>query len=248
MKCEELRECYELYAMGVAEEPEQSEIRDHLNRGCEVCMAEMKRARAISALLGVSVADAAPSPKLRRRILASVGYEHRSFGWAPAWAAVAALGVFGAIYFSARERGFAEEAARLRNQMRQQTIELTQLNEAFAIMSAPDTQEVSFGEDKPKPKGKVFVHPSYGVLLIASNLPPAPAGKLYEMWRIPKNGKPVGAGLFQSAGDGTAMHMQRGAVDPDATGAVAVTLENEGGADQPTSQPLIVAQLVRRGL
>jgi anti-sigma-K factor RskA len=248
MKCEELRECYELYAMGVAEEPERSEIRDHLNRGCEVCMAEMKRARAVATLLGGSVVEAAPSPKLRRRILASVGYEQRFFGWAPAWAAVAALGVFGAIYFSARERGFAEEATRLRNQMRQQTIELTQLTEAFAILSAPDTKEVSFGEEKPKPKGKVFVHPSYGVLLIASSLPQAPAGKLYEMWIIPKTGKPARAGMFQPAGDGSAMHMQRGPVDPDATGAVAVTLENEAGEDQPTSQPLIVAQLVRKGL
>jgi anti-sigma-K factor RskA len=76
---------------------------------------------------------------------------------------------------------------------------------------------------------------------MASNLPPAPSGKLYEMWVIPKAGKPVAAGLFQSQTDGTAMHVRRGAVDLDATGAIAVTVENESGADQPTSQPFIVA-------
>jgi anti-sigma-K factor RskA len=76
---------------------------------------------------------------------------------------------------------------------------------------------------------------------MASNLPPAPSGKLYEMWMIPKTGKPVAAGMFQSQTDGTAMHVRRGAVDLDATGAVAVTVENESGADQPTTSPLIVA-------
>jgi anti-sigma-K factor RskA len=78
---------------------------------------------------------------------------------------------------------------------------------------------------------------------MASNLPPAPAGKLYEMWMIPKNGNPLPAGLFQSETNGTAMHIRRGAVDLNETGAVAVTVENEQGADQPTSQPLIVAAL-----
>jgi hypothetical protein len=245
MNHEELRDQYELYVLGVAGEPERSEIREHLSSGCEVCMAEMKRAREMAALLGGTVAPAAPSPKLRRRILASVGHEQRGWGWTPAWAALAFLSIFGAIYFSSRERNFAEQAARLREQMGRQTVELTRLNEAFAIMNAPDTKEASFGEEQPKPKGKVFWNPSQGVLLIASNLPPAPAGKRYEMWFI-KGGKPAPAGMFQSESDGTAMHMQHGSVQPD--DVVAVTLENEAGADQPTSQPLIVAPLARRGL
>ena len=37
MNCDQLREHYELYALGIAEEPERGEIRAHLNRGCEVC-------------------------------------------------------------------------------------------------------------------------------------------------------------------------------------------------------------------
>ena len=87
------------------------------------------------------------------------------------------------------------------------------------------------------------MNPSQGVLLIASNLPPAPSGKIYEMWVIPKGGKPLRAGVFQSQSDGTAMHIQRGPVDVSATGAVAVTLENEGGADVPTMPLLAVAAL-----
>src|SRR6185369_16345676 len=80
MNCNELREHYELYAIGVAEEPERSEIRAHLNRECEVCMQAIKRAREVVALLGGAAPPAAPSAALRRRILASVGVEQRRFG------------------------------------------------------------------------------------------------------------------------------------------------------------------------
>jgi len=94
----------------------------------------------------------------------------------------------------------------------------------------------------PRPaRGKVFLNPSQGVLLIASNLPRTPEGKLYEMWVIPKTGKPVAAGLFQSNTDGSAMHVRPGAVDVQATGAIAVTVEDQAGVDQPTTTPLIVA-------
>ena len=126
---------------------------------------------------------------------------------------------------------------------RAQLIEINHLTEAFAILNGPDTVVSSFGEKKPTPKGKVFVNPSMGVLLIASNLPQAPAGKAYEFWFIPKakGANPVRGGMFQSEGNGTAMHMERGPVDMSNTAAVAVTLEVDSGVDAPTSTPMIVA-------
>ena len=65
MNCEELREHYELYALNIAEEPERGEIREHLNRGCEVCLSGVKQALQIAALLGASAPAATPSSKLR---------------------------------------------------------------------------------------------------------------------------------------------------------------------------------------
>ena len=246
MSCEELRDQYELYVLGVASDPERSEIREHLSRGCEVCMAEVKRARHLAALLGSTSPAAAPSPRLRRRILASVGYEQKRFGFAPFLAAALLLSLFAVFYFSGRERDFAVLATRLDRQLRGQTIELTRLHEAFAILNAPDTSVTSFGAGQTRPpKGKVFVNQAQGVLLIASNLPPAPTGKAYEMWVIPNGGKgtPIPAGMFQSGGDGTAMHIQRGPVDLSTPPAIAVTLEPEAGSPGPTSQPLFVAPL-----
>jgi hypothetical protein len=244
MNCNELQEHYELFAMGVAEEPERGEIREHLNRQCEVCMNGVKNAMEVSALLGSTVDAAQPSAALRRRILAAVGVEQRRFSWTPLWALATALALVASFYFGRQQQRFAAEAQDLRAQMRQQSVELTRLTEAFAILNAPDTREAAFGTgQRQPPRGKVYVNPSQGVLLMATNLPPAPSGKLYEMWVIPRGRNPVPAGLFQSMDDGSALHVQRGAVDVAATGAVAVTVEDARGALQPTTQPLIVAAL-----
>jgi anti-sigma-K factor RskA len=64
------------------------------------------------------------------------------------------------------------------------------------------------------------------------------------MWVIPKGGKaPVAAGMFQAHSDGTAMHVQLGALDVSAAAAVAVTLEEAAGVGAPTTTPVIVAAL-----
>lgn len=232
MTCEELRQYYDLYALDIAEEPERGEIRAHLNRGCEVCMAGVKRALETAALIGTTAPPAQPSSALRRRILASVGSDRRGPGWTAVWAMAAAFCViitFLLLVLQSRQR-YVGEALRSRA--------------ALAILYGPSTVETSFGGAQPRPpQGKVFVNPGRGVLLIASNLPRTAADKIYEMWLIPKGAKPVPAGLFQSQADGSAMHVRPGTVDLASTSAVAVTVENQAGADQPTTTPLIVASL-----
>jgi len=246
MNCDQLRDSYELYAIGLAEDPERAEIRAHLNRGCEVCMEGVKQAMELTALLATTAPPAEPPKKLRGRILASVGAERVGFRWAPIWAAATALALIATVYFAREDRRLQMDAQILRRALSLQSVELTRLTSAFAIVNGPETKEASFGNAQPQPpRGKVFVNPRQGVLLIASNLPPTPAGKMYEMWTIPKGGKPVPAGMFQSRSDGSAMHVRPGSVDVQATAFVAVTVENEAGADQPTSQPIIVAPMTR---
>jgi anti-sigma-K factor RskA len=257
MNCESLREHYDLYALGIAEEPERSEIRAHLDRECDVCMAGVRRSLETAALIGASAPEAQVPAQLRRRILASIGAEDAAQGralhggrsnWVPVWVAAlaaAALLVI-AVYFALNSRRYAEEAAGLRAQLAGQAVQIGRLTEAFAILSGPRTTEASFGGSQPRPpQGKVFVNPSRGVLLIASNLPRTAADKIYEMWIIPKGkgARPLPAGLFQSQDDGNAMHVQPGSVDLASAAAIAVTVENQAGADQPTTTPLIVAPL-----
>ena len=226
MNCSELRDHYELYCIGVAGEPERSEIGAHLDRQCTVCTQGVKRARAVVERVGGAARTSARA-------------ERRRFGWTLSLALALALALFAAVYFGGRERDLANELARVREQNNRQTVELTRVNQAFAILTGADTTITPFGEGQSNAKGKVYVSPSHGVLLIAGDLPPAPPGKAYEMW-IVGDGKARPAGMFQSAPDGSAMHMQHASLaDHD---AVAVTLENEAGADQPSSAPLFVAQ------
>jgi anti-sigma-K factor RskA len=246
MNCDELREHYELYALDIAEEPERGEIRSHLNRQCEVCMAGVRRALETAALIGSTAPAAQPSPQLRRRILASVGSEVRGASWLPVWVAGLAMAALAgiAVYFAMNNSRSAEEISRLSGELRSQSAQMARLTEAFAILSGPRTTEVSFGGIQPHPpQGKVFMNPTRGVLLVASNLPPTSADKIYEMWIIPKGAKPVPAGLFQSRDDGSAMHIRPGTLDIASTAAVAVTVEKQAGADQPTTTPLIMAPL-----
>ena len=244
MNCEQLRDHYDLYALGSAEPTERDEIREHLNRDCDTCIAGVRRALELAAMIGTTSPQAQPSAALRRRILASIGVEQKGFSWTPVWAGATALSLGVTTYLAVENRRYTRETSHLHSEMQTQSNEITRFSEALAILNGPDTRQASFGQGQPQPpRGTVFVNPSQGVLLIASNLPPTPTGKLYEMWMIPKTGNPVPAGLFQSQTDGRAMHVRKGAVDVESTGAVAVTVENESGADQPTSQPLIVAPL-----
>jgi anti-sigma-K factor RskA len=245
MNCDELRDHYELYAMGLADEPESGEIREHLGRDCPTCVPGVRRARELVALLGATAPPAQPPARLRQRVLAAVAEQPaRRWNWAPVWIAVAAAAVIAAVFFNARERRAEVELARVQAESATRAQELARLNEALAILNQPDARQVVFGAGAPQPpRGRVFVDARRGVLLLASNLPPAPEGKAYEMWVIPKSGNPLPAGVFQSATDGTALHVLSGPVDVTAAGAIAVTLEPAAGVPQPTTKPLIVAAL-----
>jgi len=244
MICEELREHYELYALGLAEEPERGEIHAHLERRCAACERGFRQALGLVARLSAAAPAAAPPARLRRRLLASVGVPQRHYGWPLFWGATALLCVSAAVYFSGRERQYAEESLRLRRQVGDQATGLRHWQEAFAILSSPGTAEAAFGRGQPtQPAGRVFVNPSRGVLFIASHLPPAPAGRTYEMWIVPKAGEPRPAGQFQSRSDGSAVHIQPNGVDAAATSAIAVTMEDEAGARHPSAPFVIFAAL-----
>ena len=252
MTCDELRPYYILFAMGVLDEPEKGELRAHLERGCETCTAGLREACDLACALGASADGPEPPRSLRRRILASAGAAPQpGWHWRTAWQSAAAVALVAvAVLVYAGRRSAAElaasaaETASFREEAARRAAEAAELRDSLNLLRAPETREVTFGAGKPAPaRGRVFVNPSAGVLLIASNLPAPPAGKIYEMWIIPKGGKPAPAGLFASGADGSAVYLYRTTVTLATTGAIAVTLEAAGGVDAPTTQPVIVAAL-----
>lgn len=245
MTCDELRPDYLPYALGVLDDPERSELRAHLARQCDQCLAGVREANRLAFALAGSVPALDPPRHLRGRVLAAAGIvPEPRWHWRTAWQAAlaTALAAFAVVLFQTNQTKV--EMAALQQQVERSGMEASQLREAVSLLQSPDMREVHFGDGKPAPpRGRVF-YDSSRVLLIASNLPAPPAGKTYEMWIIPKGGRPAPAGLFTSNTQGGALHMFRlpsGAVS--GTDTVAVTLEAAAGADQPTTQPLIVVPL-----
>src|SRR5581483_11966960 len=68
---------------------------------------------------------------------------------------------------------------------------------------------------------------------VALQVPPAPPGKVYEIWLV-RDGRAVAAG-FAHAGRNEIRHVPRGS-------AVAVTLEPRGGSRRPTGPLLLRAE------
>jgi len=237
--CEGFHDDFELYALGLLDPAEKEEMEAHLRTGCATCEAALKDALAVNAIVMSMAPDVVPPSRLKRRVLAGVGVQRMSWSWLSALAAACMLMV--ALWLSVQERSRASELAQARRTLIDVGSQRDRLMQALSFLDDPSTVPVSFGKGQPiPPHGNVFVHSKLGVLLIAANLPPAQAGKTYEMWVIPKGGAPRPAGLFQSQG-GTAMHILSGPVDIASLGAVAVTLEPEAGSPAPTSKPIIVA-------
>lgn len=241
MTCEELKDVFELYTLGVLEDAEKGEVEEHLARGCDVCQNSLKDALAINALLMASVPQTAPPSGLKRRLLAGFGIERSGWGWLGAFAAALMLVV--SLWLSVQERRRESELAEARRQAIEIGGERDRLMQAFSLLNQPETKQVNFGLDKTQPpRGNIFVHSRLGVLLIASNLPMLPPGKTYEMWVIAtKTSSPRPAGLFQATPQGSAMNLLSGPID--SLYAVAVSVEPEEGSQAPSTTPLIVASL-----
>jgi anti-sigma-K factor RskA len=238
MTCRELSEMFELYALGVLEAEEREEIDAHLARGCDTCGVALANALAFNTGVLSLVDQKAPRRRLKRRTMHSIGVHYPGWGWVWALGGVVALAV--ALWLGVQERQRTTELAEARRTVLEVSGERDRLTAALQFLSDPQTVPASFGKGQTAPpRGYVFLHPRMGVLLIASNLPAAGAGKTYEMWVIPKGGTPRPAGLFQSE-DTRAVHILNGPLDLATVGTVAVTIEPAAGSARPT-MPIIIA-------
>jgi len=232
MTCEELRGEYGAWALGIAEEPERSEIGAHLARKCPDCEAGVRSAMATVAAFSGAVTESDPPKRLRSRVVAMVAPEpKRAFVFLP-WAVSALLAI---ALVSVAIPG---------RQSTKENPDVTKLTQALTILNDPVARDVTFGD--PAARGRVFVSPK-GVVLIAAHLPALEANRTFELWILPTTGNPVPAGTFhgESISNGSnassAVYVYQGSTANAA--AVAVTVEPEGGSPQPTTTPFIVSKL-----
>ncbi len=244
MTVEEARESYELFLMGVLEEPERSEVRERIAADPQGASS----AAGVVTSLGLLPPPADPPARLRTRILSASGQSARARTWLWALAAASAfallLSVLSLNSTISRERA---QVAAARSEIARLNLRAGRLEEVLAFVNAPDTiLGVSGGTAPQPPKAKVFANPSRGVLLLASNLPPTPEGTTYQMWLLPIAGQPIPAGLFQSEAAGTALHLLKRTIDLSSIGAIAVTVEPAAGSPQPTTTPFLLTRLQSR--
>jgi len=106
---------------------------------------------------------------------------------------------------------------------------------AEQVRTAPDAQTSS---DIALPGGgtaTVVRSASLGkAVVVTSDLPSAPAGKVYQLWLQDADGQFTSAGLMSASGDQTVV-LQGDAADAQAAG---ITIEPAGGSEQPTSNPI----------
>lgn len=243
MNCDQLRDSFELYSLGLLEEGEEkAAIREHLQRGCITCEGSMKDALAVQALLLSQAPEVVPPARLKRRVMGAVGVQPMGWTWFAAACAAAMLVV--ALWINVVRRDREKQLAEVRTQLAQVTNDRDKMVAVFQFLQDPETKQVRFGDPATQPpKGNVYLHPRLGVLLMATNLPALPADKTYEMWILPKNGgAPQPAGLFQSNTSGQAFHMLPQAFNLADVAGVAVTAEPAGGSPTPTPPILFVAQ------
>ena len=240
--CHEFEGLYELYAMGALDTDDRSEFEAHLRTGCPMCAAGVRQANALMSHLAAMPDQVQAPARLRRRVLASVGVEKSNWGWIGAFAAAACTLIILVVWWNRDTQKRDAALADARAEIQRTASDLASAREALQFLNEPETKQVVFGQGQQRPpRGRVFVNAQHGLLLIASNLTPAPSGKIYELWVIPKKGAPKPSGLFQSDLQGNALYLRAGAVDLAAVGDIAVTLEPASGSDAPTTTPIVVA-------
>ena len=217
------------YALDALEGEERARYETHLAT-CTPCREELQSFWQVSGSLAHAAGGPPPPPALRERILAEARRDlpdnvvplRRRLAL-PAAASLAAVAAVAALGLGLWGASLSSELDDVRGQ-------LSGNEEALAIVSDPDARQVQLsGAD-----GRVVVGPTGRAALVLSDLEPAPAGKTYEIWVI-EDGTAQPAGLFDGAGAPTVVAVTRPVPD-DAV--VAVTLEDEGGADAPTGSPL----------
>jgi len=232
----ETHELIAAYALDALDEADRARVEEILATS-EEAREELRAYAEVATALATAVSGPAPSPDLRERIVAAARSEPQSVvsldarrrlkavpvaGVAAALAACAALaiGIWGLTVSSDLDDA--------RSALARERI-------AAQVLANPRAESSLTGN-----AGRLVVGDSGRAVLVLANTPPVPKGKTYQMWVI-DGGNPVSAGLFH-AGAGTVAVPVGGRVKKGSV--VAVTIEDDEGADAPSAAPVIASSPV----
>ncbi len=255
---ENLQELAAAYALG-ALEPEEARAFEKLLATSPDAQREVAEYREVGALLALGAGSAAPSTDLKQRIVAraaaskEVRMTPRRGGasWAP-WAGLAAalVGVVGlGVAWQGLRQQVAEQGltiAALQDSLAGRDRQLAKRNDELNSILDPSVSLIRMGSpDAPQqPVIQLFWNRrSHQITAHAFRLTPAASRRTYQLWFIPKNGKPIPSVTFNSEPSGHALVESITVPDDVELAAAAITEEPEGGSPQPTTTPFLVGTL-----
>lgn len=112
-----------------------------------------------------------------------------------------------------------------------------------AVLAASDLSRVELAGQPPAPGavGRVFWSPTHGLVFAATNLPPLPPGRVYQLWIVAD--APISAGVARPGNPGDFNVVTATAAQKDQAKAFAVTIEPEGGRPAPTGPMFLLGSL-----
>jgi anti-sigma-K factor RskA len=246
-----------VYAVGALDGEDLARFEGHLAEGCPLCAATLRDSGEALDRLALSGTPAVPPPEVKAALLARVAASRPSrrapagAGWVPWAAATAAAAVIAAMItgglvasrYDARLGQMARDTAAVRERLQRSEAALRDqvavYRGAVELLPDPATRVVVLHGAGPSPEAsaRMIWHDKAGGHLFVANLPPAPAGKAYELWTLGGRA-PEPAGTFQVDAAGRATHHVEPPAAPPAK--FAVTLEPEAGVPAPTG-PIVLA-------
>ncbi len=210
--------------------------------------------------LGQAVAQEDPSPALRARVLAiAAAHPQAADARAPRtslpWLAAAAalIAAIGLTIYAGQLRsriGVLEEALReararadaTERQMADAQRAASDAQVAVAVLTAPDVARIDLAGEPvaPQASARAFWSRSRGMVFTASNLPPLPAGRTYQLWVVTAQAQPISAGLLAPDAAGNVSDTFNTPPDLPQPAALAVTIEPAGGVPSPTGERYLI--------
>jgi hypothetical protein len=247
-----------LYALNDLTGADLQKLEEHMET-CASCRRELQALRADLGLLALTSSGPQPPARSKDRLENAIAAEPRGVSVptsAPATPrrsiraslvpALAALGLLLITVTLWHSNGrLKDQLAELGGRNQDQTTQLDQVRRELALLTAPDAVHVSLNPQKAakQPSGTAIYSPSHHrMMFMASNLPPVPAGKAYELWIIPMKGAPIPGGVFKPDEHGNAMMMDHQMPEGVEARAFALTIEKEEGSEKPTLPIILMGE------
>jgi len=239
------------YALGALAPEERRAFEAHL-AGCDACRAEVGSFAEVAGLLAYGAPSAEPPVGLRDRVLAEAR-RVRPIAPAPrrrapaAWLAAAAALLL-AVAAGVEAWRLAGDVRALEHRMAVLDSTIAVADSTLAMLTGPQVHVVSLAATGRAPSARVFWNHARGrFIVLAFDLPPAPAGRAYQLWAIAKGQAPMSMGTFNTDANGRATVVLPVAREIAVLGFIdncGLTEEPVGGSPQPTESPRLLGAWV----